>query len=221
MVPGVGADQPASIAIEFFEGRHVKRNSRTELMADQDESRLVEQARTGDEGAFGELMQMYHARVLGVARGIVGNAEDAQDLAQQAWIKAWRNLGSFSGRSKFYTWLYRIVTFTCIDFLRKKKSTPVSTARESDAAELGDTYGVAAPASERPDRSAELSEIREQFTAAVEKLSPEHRTALVLREVEGLSYEEIAKAMSCRKGTVMSRLFHARRKIQAGMEELR
>jgi RNA polymerase sigma-70 factor (ECF subfamily) len=180
----------------------------------------VEQARGGDEEAFGELVRMYHQRVYGVVYGIVRNAEDAKELAQQTWVKAWSGLASFKGRAAFFTWVYRIASFVSLDHLRKLKRRKES--EWLDGVELPREPGAGLPesANPRPDRSLLRREVREQFEKALAKLSPEHRAALVLREVEGLSYLEIAEAMNCRKGTVMSRIHYARKRIQQEMKEL-
>jgi RNA polymerase sigma-70 factor (ECF subfamily) len=179
----------------------------------------VEKARTGDEEAFGELVRLYHERVYAVIYNVVHHAEDARDLEQQTWIKAWRHLDRFHGRSSFYTWLYRIATFTCLDFLRRRKSRPESTAEDETVFERA-AEGAGAPAARPPDGDLARAELRERFAQALATLSPEHRLALVLREVEGLSYAQMAEAMQCRKGTVMSRLFHARRRVQEQLKDL-
>lgn len=181
---------------------------------------LVTRARAGDEEAFGELMKLYHQRVYGVLFGMVRNSEDAKELAQQTWIKAWNKLETFKGESDFYTWVYRIATFTGLDFLRKRKR--LQETELLDAVEPVRQVDAHLPPSvtSRPDHVAQKAEIREVFEASLARLSPEHRTALVLREVEGLSYDEIAKVMKCRKGTVMSRIFYARKSIQDDMKDL-
>lgn len=176
--------------------------------------RCVERARGGDEDAFGELVKMYYQRVYGLLFGIVGNVDDAKEVAQQAWVKAWSKLHTFKQDAEFFTWVYRIASNAGLDFLRHR-----ARRREESFPEGGDGYGNAQPdlaASERsrPDREAEHAEIGRLFHEALAELTPEHRTTLTLREVDGLSYDEIARVMECRKGTVMSRLFYARRKIQ-------
>lgn len=182
--------------------------------------RLVQKARRGDEDAFGELVKTYHQRVFGVVYGMLNNAEDAQEVTQQAWIKAWNKLESFKADAGFFTWMYRIATNTCLDFLRKRARTREEAM--PDRFELpADAQLESAPSlASRPDREAQQDEIREAFEAALEELSPEHRMAITLREVEGLSYAEIAKAMGCSKGTVMSRIFYARRKLQERLKGL-
>lgn len=183
-------------------------------------ARLVEKARRGDEEAFGELVKMYHQQVYGLAYGIVGNADDAKEIAQQAWIKAWSKLSSFKANAGFFTWLYRIASNTSLDFLRRKARHREEAIPEG--MDVPDTAGYERAPSEnpRPDREAERAEIRDLFGKALKTLSPEHRLALTLREVEGLSYDEIAEVMGCRRGTVMSRLFYARQKVQDSLREL-
>jgi RNA polymerase sigma-70 factor (ECF subfamily) len=184
--------------------------------------RLVGQAQTGNESAFGELMQMYHQRVFSLTYSYVNNSEDAKELSQQAWIKAWNKLGTFKGESEFFTWMYRLASFVCLDYLRKRKRQREEAFPESGREPAADpSYERSFSSNPRPDRQAAHAEIRRRFEEAMKTLTPEHRAALVLREVEGLSYEEIAKVMKCRKGTVMSRIFYARRKLQELMGDFK
>ena len=126
-------------------------------MSEQEVPRLVRLAKDGDQDAFGELVRTYHERVLAVTRNMVRNHEDACDLAQQTWVKAWNKIDTFKEQSKFYTWLYRIATLTCIDFLRKKKSQPVSTGLEEDVSEMEWIEPMRAARVDRPDVRAGLS----------------------------------------------------------------
>ncbi|NCC52891.1 MAG: sigma-70 family RNA polymerase sigma factor [Spartobacteria bacterium] len=185
------------------------------------EDNLVEAARKGDEHAFGELVSMYNDRLYAVVYGFVHHVDDARDICQQVWVKAWRKLHTFKGDAKFFTWLYRIASFSCMDFARRQaRSQETPLLEEIEPARDVDSM-VPPSVGARPDQKLQQAEIREAFNRALDVLSPEHRMALVLREVDGLSYEEIAQAMKCRKGTVMSRLFHARKHIQEQMSELR
>jgi RNA polymerase sigma-70 factor (ECF subfamily) len=195
--------------------RHEKEPSKSDV-AD-----LVRRAQEGDEEAFGEIVMMFQQRVYSVAYRFVQNADEAQDLAQQAWIKAWSRLKGFKGKSGFFTWMYRVVSSVCLDYLRKKKRLAeqqlldgMEPARDSGAE-------LAASVTSRPDHELERLEIRKQFAEALNTLSPEHRMALMMREVDGCSYDEIAKVMKCRKGTVMSRIYYARKNIQEQLKELR
>lgn len=175
----------------------------------------VRRAQDGDEEAFGALVKMYHERIYHAAYAIAGCAEDAREIEQLAWIKAWRRLHEFRYRSQFYTWLYRIAVNTAKDWLRsraRQRSDPMpESGPEAMAVALMERPASVAA---RPDREAHRADLRELFARALQQLSPEHRLAITLREIEGLSYEEIAKIMKCRTGTVMSRLFYARRSLQ-------
>jgi RNA polymerase sigma-70 factor (ECF subfamily) len=186
-----------------------------------DEGELIIRARDGDEEAFGALVHMYYQRVYNIARGFVREPEEARDLAQQAWLKVWKKLDTFKGHSGFFTWLYRLVTFVCLDYLRKKKRLAETELKESLETHREAGAEPAPSATPNPVRALEAAEIRERFEQALDTLSPTQRTAIVLREVEGLSYEEIARAMRCSKGTVMSRIFYARRNLQRELEDLR
>jgi RNA polymerase sigma-70 factor (ECF subfamily) len=185
-----------------------------------DTSRLVERARLGDQSAFGALVKGHHDKVRAVLLGIVRNPQDADDLAQQTWIKAWRNLPGFEGKSSFSTWLFRIATFTAWDHLKKRKRLAEVEFAEELHTRQSDRAALTLTQPTRPDRAAAHTEIMERFEAALETLSHQHRTSLVLREVEGMSYKEIAAVTDCNIGTVMSRIYTARKSIQAYMKDL-
>ena len=182
---------------------------------------LVKRARGGDEEAFGELVKMYHQRVYNLIYGIVNHAEDAAELAQQSWVKVWKKLDSFQEDARFFTWVYRIASNTGLDFLRHKSRLREEALVDGMEPAVDPNLDRAASQNSRPDRDLAQSEIRESFEKSLESLSPDHRLALVLREVDGLSYDEIAKIMGCRKGTVMSRIFYARQKMQEKLGDLR
>jgi RNA polymerase sigma-70 factor (ECF subfamily) len=182
--------------------------------------RLVERARGGDVEAFGELVKMYHDRVYGLLCGMVRNADDARDLAQQAWVKGWTRLKGYHGGSEFFTWMYRIAANTALDFLRRKARLRENVLPNGVEPAADVSVERAPSETSRPDREAQRAEVRRMFDEALGTLSPEHRLTLTLREVQGLSYDEIADVMKCRRGTVMSRLFYARRKMQECMKEL-
>lgn len=178
---------------------------------------LVERARAGDGAAFATLLRKYERRVYAVAQGILRNADDARDVGQEAFWKAHNALATFDGQAQFFTWLYRITVNVSIDYLRKRRGLKVEfdDARANDEDEA-DPNGI----SPRrlgfdPERALEDQELRGQLERSLQKLSPAHRAVLVLREVEGLSYQEMADVVGCSIGTIMSRLFHARKKMQA------
>jgi len=175
---------------------------------------LVARARAGDRAAFRTLFDRYNRRAYGVAFGVVKNQQDAADVVQEAFIKVHRHLDGFQGNSSFYTWLYRIVMNLSIDHLRRKKKVTEfdETVRKDDA--LADGATLPQSAHENPAKAIARKELTDQLHAALAELPEYHRAVIVLREVEGLSYEEMAKILKVPKGTIMSRLFHARRKMQ-------
>jgi RNA polymerase sigma-70 factor (ECF subfamily) len=179
---------------------------------------LVKMAQDGDARAFRILMERYQRKVYAVALGFLRNQEDALDVVQEAFIKVHRYIGKFEGNSGFYTWLYRIVANLCIDYLRRKKrqrGVEFDDGIRHDQAEahsgtdlthmtqLGD-----------PREMLRRKEILDAVTDSLEFLSDKHRAVIVMREFQGMSYEEMAVAMECSKGTIMSRLFHARKNMQ-------
>jgi RNA polymerase sigma-70 factor (ECF subfamily) len=187
---------------------------------------LVDRARAGDHEAFRALFERYHRRAFGLALGVVRNSDDALDVVQDAFIKAHRHLGSFEGTSSFYTWLYRIVMNLSIDHLRKTKrvknvdwDAAPGQQLEAEAA-AGDDGLLPTFLDHHPGKTLIRKEMREQMSEALSGLSDNHRAVLVMRELEGLSYEEMAQAMKCSKGTIMSRLFHARKNMQKRLLEL-
>lgn len=181
------------------------------------EAQIIERCRRGDTKAFRILVERYERRVFSLALGLLKDPDEARDIAQEVFLKAHRHLGTFLGNSSFYTWLYRITVNLCID--RKRR---VGRGSEVELDERLPHHAVGSPAdvlsaqrpSFNPQRVAESSELRGRILAALGQLSEAHRAVLVLREVEGLSYKEIADSMDCPEGTVMSRLFHARRQMQ-------
>jgi RNA polymerase sigma-70 factor (ECF subfamily) len=181
--------------------------------AHEDEA-LVERAKTGDRAAFQALFQKYHRRVYAVALGVVKRPEDAMDVVQDAFIKVHKHLGTFQGASSFYTWLYRIVMNLGIDHVRRSRKVvewgddvPLDQA-------AGDGTMVPKISDANPRRTLVRRELSDKIRQALETLPEYHRAVILLREVEGMSYEEIAEVLEVPKGTIMSRLFHARRKMQ-------
>ncbi len=153
------------------------------------------------------------------AYNVVRNQEEALDLTQEAFIRAWKSLARFDGRSSFASWLSRITTNASIDLLRRKQSHPQT---EFEAVPMAiDAASRTTPAQpERPGASLERGEIRERFDLALATLSAEQRAVVILKEIEDLSYKEIAEAVGCSIGTVMSRLFYARKNLQAQLRDL-
>lgn len=185
-----------------------------------DDRELVESARKGDRDAFRTLFERYHRRAYALAFGVLRHQDDALDVVQDAFIKAHKYLDKFEGNSSFYTWLYRIVMNLAIDHLRKhRRVRPV----ELDEAHLDDSSGdelLPKMLGGNPGRALLDKEIRARIDQALGELSENHRAVLVMRELEGMSYEEMAQAMGCSKGTIMSRLFHARKNMQKRLGDL-
>ncbi|MBX2814313.1 MAG: sigma-70 family RNA polymerase sigma factor [Myxococcales bacterium] len=175
---------------------------------------LVSRAQEGDRGAFGELVERYQKRVYSVAYGIMRNRDDAWDVAQEAFVKAYRNIHRFEGESAFFTWLYRITYNLSIDHIRAKGRRDVKLVDENRELENALQQEGKATSGVNPAERADRVELSSILHQAMGKLSENHRAVIVLREVEGLSYEEIADVLGVKKGTIMSRLFHARKNLQ-------
>ena len=180
---------------------------------------LVQRVQAGDSAAFRELFDKYHRRAFAVAMGVVKNQDDALDAVQEAFVKVHKNIHKFQGSSSFYTWLYRIVMNVSIDHVRKKsrrKSLDFDEyALHEQSAVAGDGALVPNITDANPGKAALRRELGGAIQAALADLPEHHRAVIVLREIEGMSYEEMAEALEVPKGTVMSRLFHARKKMQA------
>ncbi len=185
-----------------------------------DDRDLVDATKQGDREAFRTLFERYHRRAYALAYGVVRQQDDALDIVQDAFIKAHKHLDKFEGTSSFYTWLYRIVMNLAIDHLRKHRRVKPVELDEQHLAEAGDDTLLPKLLGGNPGRALLDKEIRERIDAALGELSENHRAVLVMRELEGLSYEEMAQAMGCSKGTIMSRLFHARKNMQRRLADL-
>jgi RNA polymerase sigma-70 factor, ECF subfamily len=165
---------------------------------------LTRRSQAGDADAFGELVTKYRTKVFSLVCGMVRNEHDARDLAQEGFLKAWQSIHQFEGRSSFYTWLHSITVNLTIYSLRRKG--------RREEVELNDAIPSFLP---DPGVNYQRTEIREQVNAALAKLSREQRAVVVLKEVEGLQYHEIAEVLNLSMGTVMSRLFYGRKKLQS------
>ncbi|MCC7538832.1 MAG: sigma-70 family RNA polymerase sigma factor [Deltaproteobacteria bacterium] len=187
----------------------------------EEDRQLVRRAQQGDRKAFQVLVVRYQRRAYAVAFGIVKNRQDALDVLQEAFIKVHRYIGSFQGTSSFYTWLYRIVVNLAIDHKRKEprgRGTEFDERVGRDEAEVaGDGSLLPKVLGGNPGKVMARKELMQKLEEAMEQLPPYHRAVILMREIEGLSYEEMAKALDVPKGTIMSRLFHARRKLQEAL----
>jgi RNA polymerase sigma-70 factor, ECF subfamily len=181
-----------------------------------DEAELIERAKKGDTKAFGILVERYQRRVIGVAMAVVHDQEDALELAQETFVRAFQSVGKFESRSSFSTWLYRIAANIAIDFRRRERRHPTMRGEEAEneiqrlPSKLGDSF-----------KEAQRSEMSQRIKDALAELTQEHRAAILLREVEGLSYDEISEVMQCPRGTVMSRLHYARNRLREILKDFR
>src|SRR5208283_3542661 len=175
-----------------------------------EEMELVKRARRGDLAAYDDLVRRYQERIYATVYHMTANHEDANDLAQEAFIKAFQALRSFKGGSSFYTWVYRIAVNKTINFLKQRKNKAQMSLDDLDFNAEHDPDLVALISEKTPRREVGLAELQEKLNAAMQKLSEPHRLVVTLHDVQGLSHEEIAKIMDCNIGTVRSRLFYAR-----------
>ncbi len=173
---------------------------------------LVKAAKDGDMAAYEELVARHRDKIFARAYSMTRNEEDAVDLSQEAWVKAWQRLKQFQGDSSFATWITRITINLCLDHLRKQKRHRAESIEMLDE-ESGGVERRMPVITVNPTERLERVELRKRIDAALKQLSHEHRTVLVLHEFEEMEYKEIAKTMGCSIGTVMSRLFYARRKM--------
>jgi RNA polymerase sigma factor (sigma-70 family) len=180
---------------------------------------LVRRARRGDLTAYDELIRRYQERIYATIYHMTSNHEDANDLAQDSFIKAYQALKSFKGGSSFYTWLYRIAVNKTINFLKQRKNRVHLSLNDLDFNAENNPELVALISDKTPRRDAGLNELQEKLNAALLKLSEPHRLVVVLHDVQGQSHEEIAKVMDCNIGTVRSRLFYARQQLQSYLSD--
>jgi RNA polymerase sigma-70 factor (ECF subfamily) len=182
-----------------------------------DDLTLVRRCQQGDREAFRLLVERYQRKAYVQALGMLKDKDEAMDVAQEAFVKVYKYLDQFKGDSSFYTWLYRIVANLCVDRLRKTTSRSPASQEYDDAVGRGEGAGAGILSTQlgtNPQKSVLRSELAEKMEAALAQIPEKHREILLLRELEGMSYEDLARILKIPKGTVMSRLFHARAKMQ-------
>lgn len=185
-----------------------------------EDAELVARAQAGDRDAVQTLLERYERRLLNVLVAMVRNPEDARELLQETFVRAFRNLDGFKGESSFYTWIYRIAMNLAIDHQRRGGKRPLVEfddgvgLKEDAVGEGSASLGV------DPFRNVRSRELGRKIFRAIESLTPDHRAVILLREIDGLSYEEISEVLGCSLGTVMSRLHYARKKLQSRLQEM-
>ena len=189
------------------------------IQGQADDRVLVGRAQRGDLAAYDDLVRRYQERIYATIYHMTANHEDANDLAQEAFIKAYRALKSFKGDSSFFTWVYRIAINKTINFLKQRRKRTQMSLNDLDFNAEHDPDLVALISDKTPRRDLNLSELQEKLNASMLKLSEVHRLVVTLHDVQGLSHEEISKIMDCNTGTVRSRLFYARQQLQAYLSE--
>jgi RNA polymerase sigma-70 factor, ECF subfamily len=221
-----GDSELASVTTEDARDRNVREVNRGDQPASnrlerenesEQDRRLILRAQGGDSGAFRLLVERHQRRVFAIALGLVRDEQDAREIAQEAFLRVHKGLSHFHGGSSFFTWLYRIVTNLSIDLMRKP------SRREAElhfALEVDDAESPLLPASDAdPYDVVRRGQLSARIQHALDQLPSYHRGVILMREVEGMSYEEMAEAMQVSKGTIMSRLFHARKKLQRSLSD--
>lgn len=189
------------------------------LLDPADERSLVRLAQAGDLSAYDQLVRLYQERIYATVYHMTANHDDANDLAQEAFIKAFRALNSFKGDSSFFTWVYRIAVNKTINFLKQRKRRPQMSLNDLDFNAEHDPDLFALISEKNPRRDLNLSELQQKLNEALQKLSHIHRLVVTLHDIQGLSHDEISKIMDCNTGTVRSRLFYARQQLQAYLSD--
>ena len=179
-----------------------------------EEDAIVRRAQQGDLAAYDELVRRYQERIYATLYHMTSNHEDANDLAQEAFIKGYQAIKSFKGGSSFYTWVYRIAVNKTLNFLKSRKNRQGMSLNDLDFDVGKDPDLVALISDKTPRRDAVLAELQKKLNEAMLKLSEQHRLVVTLHDVQGLAHEEIAEIMECNTGTVRSRLFYARQQLQ-------
>jgi RNA polymerase sigma-70 factor (ECF subfamily) len=186
--------------------------TREEQIPSASDEKLVSAAQQGDMRAFEELVARYRDKIFARAFTMLRNEDEAIDLSQEAWVKAWQRLNQFQGDASFLTWVTRIVINLCLDELRKHKRQRTESIEQMDE-EGGGVERQLPVITPNPSEGIEREELKMYIDNAMQQLSDEHKTVLVLHEYDGMEYKEIAKKVGCSIGTVMSRLFYARKRM--------
>lgn len=178
------------------------------------EKYLLKRSKDGDIQAFEQLIENYQTKVFNIALRIIGNYDDANDLAQEVFLRVYKSIKSFKGESSFSTWIYKITKNVCLDEIRKRRNKNVISLDEEIKLNSGEVTRQVESSDDTPDVALEKSEMKDLINKAISELSDEHRVVIVLRDIQGFSYEEIAKIIDCPEGTVKSRINRARKALK-------
>ncbi len=182
---------------------------------------LVTRTQAGDARAFDELVVKYTPRLYGLVYNMTSNHEDANDILQEVFAKAFRSISGFRGKSSFYTWIHSIAVNMTINFLKKRGRRFLMSLDDVDLNIQNDKEFIELTASSSPVREADLGELQQKLNESMQKLSPEHRAVVTMFDIQGMPHAEISKILGVSEGTVRSRLFYAHRQLQAHLEEFR
>jgi RNA polymerase sigma-70 factor (ECF subfamily) len=185
----------------------------------ENERVLVRRASEGDMAAYDELVRRYQGRIYSLVYNMTSNKEDAEDMVQDVFVKAYSSLKNFRKTASFYTWIYRIAINRTINFLKKRNKRQALSLNDVDEGVERDPAYVEFLARESPVRDASLAELQKQLNKALLTLSEKHRTVVVLHDIQGVPHDKIARMTGCSEGTVRSRLFYARQRLQAQLTE--
>ncbi|MBL9166952.1 MAG: sigma-70 family RNA polymerase sigma factor [Verrucomicrobiales bacterium] len=208
------------VAAEPEPSSRPKSDESTRAEANQEDALLVKQVLAGKTSAYEDLVRKHQQRIYATLYHMTANHEDATDLTQETFIKAYQALASFKGDSSFYTWVYRIAVNKTLNYLKQRKQRTFMSLNDLDVQVENDPELVALVHDKTPRRDAGLNEIQERLNEALLKLSDTHRMVVTLHDIQGLPHEEIARMMECNVGTVRSRLFYARQQLQAWLADL-
>ena len=185
----------------------------------ENERVLVGRASEGDLAAYDELVRRYQSRIYSLVYNMTSNKEDAEDMVQDVFVKAYSSLKNFRRTASFYTWIYRIAINQTINFLKKRKKRQALSLNDVDEGVERDPVYVELSARESPVRDTSLAELQEKLNKALLTLSEKHRTVVVLHDIQGVPHDQIARMTGCSEGTVRSRLFYARQQLQGELSE--
>ncbi|MEM7391721.1 MAG: sigma-70 family RNA polymerase sigma factor [Verrucomicrobiota bacterium] len=205
--------------IKTMDTNKIDPSSQTDDLNQIEDNVLVERSKDGDIFAYDELVQRYQGKIYSCVYNMTSNNEDAEDLVQDVFIKAFESLKKFKGKSSFYTWIYRIAINRTINYVKKRKRKQALSLNDDDLGIERDEAYIELSSKRSPMGDLTITELKEKLNMALQTLSDKHRTVVVLHDIEGVPHDEIAKIEGCSPGTVRSRLFYARQQLQAELAE--